>query len=124
MGELTFDGIQFMIDGKPISGHWQGVDPDIPICGKISAFDSSLSERINALRTESDAMREKYKPIADKLVQEIHESFAPTPLSEDTAHQTQEAFKRLKVELSETYPIPTIFNKPTKRKHYKPRFTL
>lgn len=91
MGELTFDGIQFCINGEPINIR------DIA-CGKIPKLGLTEAERYAKLKSEMDAMREKYKPIADKLVQEIHESFAPTPLSEDTAHEP--------------------------RKHYKPKFTL
>jgi hypothetical protein len=93
MATLTFDGVQFMIDGKPLS---DGVPP----CGRITTSSPMYAERIAKLKSEMDAMAEKYKPIADKLVEEIYKSSqkVPPPITNPTTHEP--------------------------RKHYKPKFTL
>ena len=93
MEELAFDGIQFYINGEPLK---DGVPP----CGRITTSSPMYAERIAKLKSEMDAMAEKYKPIVDKLVKEISESSqkVPPPITNPTTHEP--------------------------RKHYKPKFTL
>jgi hypothetical protein len=117
MGELTFDGIQFYINGKPLKD-------GIPPCGRITASRPMYAERIAKLKTEMDAMKEKYKPIADKLVEEIYES-SQKPielLSEETAQQINKAFENIRKTMDKDFPM--VFTKRKPRKHYKPKFTL
>ena len=117
MAELTFDGIQFMIDGKPLS---DGVPP----YGRITTSSPMFAERIAELKSEMDAMAEKYKPIADKLVEEIYES-SQKPielLSEETAQQINKAFENIRKTMEKDFPMA--FAKRKARKHYKPKFTL
>lgn len=93
MGELDNYGLQFFINGKPI--HYGDFG-----CGMISKPSPNDAERFAKVKTEMDAMVEKYKPIADKLVEEIYKSSQNAPL---------------------------LFTNPTTRKarkHYKPKFTL
>jgi hypothetical protein len=93
MGELDNYGLQFFINGKPI--HYGDFG-----CGMISKPSPNDAERFAKVKTEMDAMAEKYKPIADKLVEEIYKSSQNAPL---------------------------LFTNPTTRKarkYYKPKFTL
>lgn len=69
-------------------------------CGTIPKLSPTDSQRFASAKAEMDAMAEKYKPIADKLVEEIYKSSQNAPL---------------------------LFTNPTTRKarkHYKPKFTL
>lgn len=117
MDELTFDGIQFYINGKPLKD-------GIPPCGRITASRPMYAERIAKLKTEMDAMAGKYKPIADKLVEEIYErSQKPIELlSEETAQQINKAFENARKTMGKGFPM--VFTKRKARKHYKPKFTL
>ena len=117
MATLTFDGIQFMIDGKPLK---DGVPP----CGRITTSSPMYAERIAKLKSEMDAMAVKYKPIADKLVEEIYErSQKPIDLfSEETAQQISKAFGNIQKTMEKDFPMA--FAKRKARKHYKPKFTL
>ena len=117
MDELTFDGIQFYINGKPLKD-------GIPPCGHITTSRPMYAERIAKLETEMDAMEEKYKPIADKLVEEIYES-SQKPiklLSEETAQQINKAFENIRKTTERA--SRWFFTKRKARKHYKPKFTL
>lgn len=117
MDELTFDGIQSYINGKPLKD-------GIPPCGRITTSRPMYAERIAKLKTEMDAMAEKYKPIADKLVEEIYES-SQKPielLSEETAQQINKAFENIRKTMDKDFPM--VFTKRKPRKHYKPKFTL
>lgn len=69
-------------------------------CGTIPKQSPTDSQRFASAKAEMDAMAEKYKPIADKLVEEIYKSSQNAPL---------------------------LFTNPTTRKarkYYKPKFTL
>jgi hypothetical protein len=69
-------------------------------CGTIPKLSPNDAERFAKVKTEMDAMAEKYKPIVDKLVEEIYKSSQNAPL---------------------------LFTNPTTRKvrkRYKPKFTL
>lgn len=70
-------------------------------CGTIPKLSLTDSQRFASAKAEMDAMAEKYKPVIDKLMDEIYESSQNAPL---------------------------IFTNPTTRKprkkHYKPKFTL
>lgn len=117
MGELTFDGIQFKVDGKPLS---DGVLP----CGRITTSSPMYAERIAKLKSEMDAMAVKYKPIADKLVGEIYKS-SQKPielLSEETAQQISKAFGNIQKTMEKDFLMA--FAKRKAHKHYKPKFTL
>lgn len=93
MGEFDNYGLQFFINGKPL--HFGDFG-----CGSITKLSPNDAERFAKVKAEMDAMAEKYKPIADKLVEEIYKSSQNAPL---------------------------LFTNPTTRKarkHYKPKFTL
>lgn len=93
MGELNYDGLQFFINGKPLYFGDFG-------CGSITMSSPNDVERFAKLKSELDTMTEKYKPIADKLVEEIYKSSQNAPL---------------------------LFTNSTTRKvrkRYKPKFTL
>lgn len=93
MGESDNYGLQFFINGKPLHVGDFG-------CGSITMSSPNDAERFAKLKSEMDTMAEKYKPIADKLVEEICESSQNAPL---------------------------LFTNPTTRKvrkRYKPKFTL
>lgn len=93
MEELDNYGLQFFINGKPIHCGDFG-------CGSITKPSPTSAERLAQVKTEMDVMAEKYKPIADKLVEEIYKSSQNAPL---------------------------LFTNPTTRKarkYYKPKFTL
>ena len=117
MDELTFDGIQFYINGKPLKD-------GIPPCGRITASRPMYAERIAKMKTEMDAMAEKYKPIADKLVEEIYES-SQKPiklLTEETAQQINNVLENIRKTIDKGLPLASPTRKA--RKHYKPKFTL
>ena len=93
MGEMDNNGLQFFYNGKPIRYGDFG-------CGHITKPSPNDAERFAKSKSEMDTMVEKYKPIVDKLVEEIYESSQNAPL---------------------------LFTNPTTRKarkHYKPKFTL
>lgn len=112
MGELTFDGIQFYINGKPVG-----------VCD-IAKPISTEAERFAELKSKVDAMAEKYKPIADRLVKEIYErSQKPIkPLSEESVQQITMEFENIRKTMEKDFPMAFAKHKP--RKHYEPKFTL
>ena len=82
-------------EGRSATIPWNG-NP----CGRLTVADPTLEQRIARLKSEQECIAEKYKPIADKLVEEIYKSSQNAPL---------------------------LFTNPTTRKarkHYKPKFTL
>ena len=92
-------------------------------CGTIPKPSPTHAERMASLKSEVDALAKEYKPIIDKLMEEIYES-SQKPielLSEETAQQINEVFNK---ERKTMKGFPIVFTKPTKRKHYKPKFTL
>lgn len=91
MGESDNYGLQFFINGKPL--HFGDFG-----CGSITKPNPNDVEYF--VKSIADATVEKYKPIADKLVEEIYKSSENAPL---------------------------LFTNPTTRKarkYYKPKFTL
>lgn len=115
MGEMDNNGLQFFYNGKPIRQGDFG-------CGHITKLSPSHAERMASLKAEVDAMAEKYQPIVDELMDEIYES-SQKPiglLSEETAQRINEVFNKAR----KTMDNFAIALKPTKRKHYKPKFTL
>ena len=93
MGDNFYDRLQSFFDGIPI--HYGDFG-----CGHITKPNPNDAERFAKVKTKMDAMAEKYKPIADKLVEEIYKSSQNAPL---------------------------LFTNPTTRKarkYYKPKFTL
>ena len=116
MGEMDNNGLQFFYNGKPI----YRCDLD---CGHITKPSPTHAERMASLKSEVDALAKEYKPIIDKLMEEIYES-SQKPielLSEETAQQINEVFNK---ERKTMKGFQIVFTKPTKRKHYKPKFTL
>lgn len=116
MGEMDNNGLQFFYNGKPIYRGDFG-------CGHITKPSPTHAERMASLKAEVDALAKEYKPIVDKLMEEIFES-SQKPielLSEETAQQINEVFNK---ERKTMKGFPIVFTKPTKRKHYKPKFTL
>lgn len=109
MGEMDNYGLQFFINGKPIRQGDFG-------CGHITKPSPSHAERMASLKDEIDALDKEYKPIADKLTEAIYESSQKSIelLSEETAQRIDKVFKDSRLS----------FTKSTKRKHYKPKFTL
>lgn len=72
--------------------------PSQPMCNDVGCATNVST--IASAKSVMDAMAERYKPIADKLVEAIYESSQNAPL---------------------------LFTNPTTRKarkHYKPKFTL
>lgn len=115
MGEMDNNGLQFFYNGKPI----YRCDLD---CGHITKPSPTHAERMASLKSEVDALAKEYKPIIDKLMEEIYES-SQKPielLSEETIHRITKAFE----DIRKTMDNFAIALKPTKRKHYKPKFTL
>lgn len=115
MGEMDNNGLQFFYNGKPIRQGDFG-------CGHITKASPSHAERMASLKAEVDAMAEKYQPVINKLMEEIYES-SQKPiglLSEETAQRINEVFNKVRKTM-DNFPIAL---KPTKRKHYKPKFTL
>lgn len=93
-------------------------------CGTIPKLSPTDSQRFASAKAKMDAMVEKYKPIADKLMEEIYES-SQKPielLSEETAQRISKAFEDIRKTMGKDFPMS--FTKPAKRKHYKPKFTL
>lgn len=91
-------------------------------CGTIPKPSPSHAERMASLKAEVDVMAEKYQPVINKLMEEIYES-SQKPiglLSEETAQRINEVFNKVRKTM-DNFPIAL---KPTKRKHYKPKFTL
>lgn len=116
MGEMYNNGLQLFYNGKSIRQGDLG-------CGHITKPSPTHAERMASLKSEVDALAKEYKPITDKLMQEIYES-SQKPielLSEETAQQINEVFNK---ERKTMKGFPIVFTKPTKRKHYKPKFTL
>lgn len=122
------DGIGINMSGNLI------YKPNTP-CGKIPKPSPSHAERMASLKTEMDAMAEKYKPIADKLLEEIYKSSQEPiqPISEKVAKELEDACNKHLGTLSELSKslnpsldrLITHLCKPSKRKkHYKPKFTL
>lgn len=117
MGENLFDGLQFFYNGKPIRQGDFG-------CGHITKPSPSHTERMASRKAEVDAMTEKYKPVIDKLMDEIYES-SQKPielLSEETAQQITKAFENIQKTMEKDFPMA--FPTRKARKHYKPKFTL
>ncbi|MBO7221388.1 MAG: hypothetical protein J6V21_09460 [Alistipes sp.] len=117
MGEMDNNGLQFFYNGKPIRQGDFG-------CGHITKPSPSHAERMASLKAEVDAMAEKYKPVIDKLMDEIYES-SQKPielLSEETAQQITKAFENIQKTMEKNSPMA--FAKRKTRKHYKPKFTL
>ena len=93
-------------------------------CGTILKSDLTDSQCFASAKAVMDAMAEKYKPIADKLMQEVFES-SQKPielLSEETAQQINKAFENIRINMKKDFPMA--FAKRKARKHYKPKFTL
>ena len=93
-------------------------------CGTIPKPSPSHAERMASLKAEMDAMAKKYKPVIDKLMDELYES-SQKPielLSEGTAQQINKAFENIQKTLEKNFPMA--FAKRKARKHYKPKFTL
>lgn len=93
-------------------------------CGIIPQLYPTDSQRFASAKAEMDAMAIKYKPIADKLVEEIYKS-SQKPielLSEETAQRVNEAFEDIRKTMEKDFPVA--FAKRKARKHYKPKFTL
>lgn len=91
-------------------------------CGTIPKPSPTHAERMASLKSEVDALAKEYKPIIDKLMEEIYES-SQKPielLSEETTHRITKAFEDIRKAMDNF----AIALKPTKRKHYKPKFTL
>lgn len=92
-------------------------------CGRLTVADTDLIQRNARLKSEQECIAEKYKPIADKLVEEICES-SQKPIdsfSEIAAQQIGKEFDDMLKTLDKNLPIAL---KSAKRKHYKPKFTL
>lgn len=117
MGENLFDGLQFFYNGKPIRQGDFG-------CGHITKPSPSHTERMASLKAEVDAMAEKYKPVIDKLMDEIYESSQKPiePLTEESAQQITKAFENIQKTMDKDFT--RAFTKRKARKYYKPKFTL
>ena len=106
-------------EGRSATTPWNG-NP----CGRLTVADPTLEQRIARLKSEQECIAEKYKPIADKLMQEIFES-SQKPielLSEETAQRINKAFENIQMTMEKDFPMA--FTKRKARKHYKPKFTL
>lgn len=117
MGEMDNNGLQLFINGKHL--HFGDLG-----CGSITKPSPNDAEQFAKLKSEMDAMAEKYKPIANKLVEEIYKrSQEPIiPLEETTAQRINKAFEDIRKTMNKGFPI--VFTKRKPRKHYKPKFTL
>ena len=117
MGESDNYGLQFFINGKPF--HFGDFG-----CGSITMSSSNDAERFAKLKSGMDTMAEKYKPIADKLVEEIYECYQNPikPLTEETSQQITKAFENIQKTMDKDFPMA--FAKRKARKYYKPKFTL
>lgn len=117
MGEMDNNGWQFFYNGKPIRQGGFG-------CGSITKPSPSHAERMASLKAEVDALAKEYKPIVDKLMEEIFES-SQKPielLSEETAQRINKAFENIQMTMEKDFPMA--FTKRKARKYYKPKFTL
>lgn len=128
MGESDNYGLQFFINGKPLHVGDFG-------CGRITMSSPNDAVRFAKLKSEMDTMAENYKPIADKLLEEIYESAQESMqlVSEQTTKEFEDAcnnYLETASELSKSLNpclerLVAHLTKPTKRnKHYKPKFTL
>lgn len=93
-------------------------------CGTIPKQSPSHAELMASLKAEANAMAKKYKPIVDKLMEEIFES-SQKPielLSEETAQRINKAFENIQMTMEKD--LPMAFTKRKARNHYKPKFTL
>lgn len=93
-------------------------------CGTIPKPSPSHAERMASLKAKVDALAKEYKPIVDKLAQEIYDS-SQKPielLSEETAQQINEVFENIQMTMGKDFPMA--FTKRKARKRYKPKFTL
>lgn len=113
MGEMDNNLLQFFYNGKPIRQGDFG-------CGHITKPSPTHADRMASLKAEMDAMTQKHKPIADKLVEEIYESYQKPMelLTKETAQQINKAFENIRVTMGMASP------KRKARKYYKPKFTL
>lgn len=130
MGEMDNNLLQLFYNGKPLRQGNFG-------CGTIPKLSPTDAQRFASAKAEMDAMAEKYKPIADKLVEEIYES-SQKPielLSEEMAKSFEKSCNDYFETLSEVTKSlnPCLerliehFGKTSQRKarkHYKPKFTL
>lgn len=93
-------------------------------CGTIPKPSPSHAERMASLKAEVDALAKEYKPIVDKLMEEIYEnSQKPIELlSEETAQRINKAFENIQMTMRNGFPMA--FAKRKARKYYKPKFTL
>lgn len=117
MGEMDNYGLQFFINGKPF--HFGDFG-----CGSITKPSPNDAERFAKSKFEMDTMVEKYKPIADKLVEEIYKSSQEPiiPLGETTAQRINKAFEDIQKTMEKDFPLA--FPTRKARNHYKPKFTL
>lgn len=93
-------------------------------CGTIPKLSPTDAQCFASAKSEMDAIAEKYKPIADRLVNEIYES-SQKPielLTEETAQQINKAFDNIRKTMEKGFPMT--FTKRKARKYYKPKFTL
>ena len=113
----TMEYVGFDTSGKPI------YKPKTS-CGTNLKQIPTDSQRFASAKAEMDAMAEKYKPIADKLVEEIYKSsqIPMNPLGEITAQQIHKAFEDIRKTMEKDFPMT--FCKRKARKYYKPKFTL
>lgn len=121
MGEMDNNLLQLFYNGKPLRQGNFG-------CGTIPKLSPTDAQRFASAKAEMDAMAEKYKPIADKLVEEIYESSQkPIELLSDAKFLTPpncDALKQVVDEMKEKI-LADLSIKPRKaRKHYKPKFTF
>lgn len=113
----TIEYVGTVTSGNPI------YMPNTP-CGTIPTLSPTDVQRFASVKAEMDAMAVKYKPIADKLVEEIYQS-SQKPiqlLSEETAQRINKAFENIQMTMEKDFPMA--FTKRKARKHYKPKFTL
>lgn len=117
MGEMDNNGLQFFYNGKPIRQGDFG-------CGHITKPSPTHAERMASLKSEVDALAKEYKPVIDKLMDEIYDSSQmPIELmSEETAQRINKAFENIRKTMDKDFPLAF----PTRkvRKRYKPKFTL
>ena len=114
----TIEYVGFDTNGNPI------YKPKIS-CGTIPKPSPSHAELMASLKSEVDALAKEYKPVIDKLMEEIYES-SQKPielLSEETSQQIIKAFEDIQKTMENGFPMAFAKRKPRK-KHYKPKFTL
>ena len=93
-------------------------------CGTIPKPNPTHAERMTSFKAKVDALAKEYKPIVDKLMEEIYESSQkPTGLlSEETAQLIDKSFENLRMTMGNSFSMA--FTKRKARKYYKPKFTL